>query len=51
MKECLEKGLSEPVNTNFIGTEELLDNLVLRVNDQIKSRHQSKSNYIRIRLI
>jgi len=28
MKKCLEKGLSEPVNTNFTGTEELLDNLV-----------------------
>jgi len=28
IKECLEKGLFEPVNTNFTGTEELLDNLV-----------------------
>jgi len=28
MKECLEKGLSKPFNTNFTGTEELLDNLV-----------------------
>jgi len=32
MKECLEKGLSKPVNTNFAGTEELLDNLVNDIN-------------------
>jgi len=37
MKECLEKGLSEPVNTNFTGTEELLDNLV---NDIMKVLEQ-----------
>jgi len=37
MKECLEKGLSEPVNTNFRGTEELLDNLV---NDITKALEQ-----------
>ncbi len=28
IKECMEKGLPEPVNTNLTGTEAILDTLV-----------------------
>jgi len=38
MKECVEKGLPEPVNTNLTGTEELLDTLVNNITTALEQK-------------
>jgi len=38
VKECIEKGLPEPVNTNLTGTEELLDTLVNNITTALEQK-------------
>jgi len=38
MKECIEKGLPEPVNTNLTGTAELIDTLVNNITTDLEQK-------------